>query len=631
MKINEPIESKRRLSIGAEVVASHGVHFRVWAPKQSAVDVVIGARGEKKFPLQSEKNGYFSGLVAEARAGDLYRFRLNGGDFPDPASRFQPEGPFGPSQVIDNNHFKWKNNDWRGVKLRGQVIYELHVGTFTREGNWAAAIEKLPQLAEVGITVIEVMPVADFPGKFGWGYDGVNMFAPTRLYGSPDDFRQFIDTAHGLKMGVILDVVYNHIGPDGNFLKEFSDSYFSKKHITEWGEAINFDGEDAGPVREFFSQNARYWMDEYRLDGLRLDATQQIFDSSPRHILAEVNEQARLGAGDRDIFIVAENERQEARLARSVEKNGYGLDGIWNDDFHHSARVALTARREAYYTDYNGTAQELLSAIKWGFIYQGQRYKWQKARRGHAALDLLPEQFITFLENHDQVSNSAFGLRPGRISSAARLRALTGLWLLSPGTPMFFQGQEFASTTPFHYFADHNPELAILVRNGRAEFMKQFPSTALADVQAQLSDPALQKTFEECKLDWEERERHRKVLQMHSDLLKLRRTDPAFSAQSRQSFDGAILSTNALLLRFFQPGADRLLIVNLGGPLHFDPAPEPLLAPLEGTNWGILWSSESLGYGGAGMPEPDTEENWRIPGEAAVLLGPITPVEKPVW
>ena len=517
------------------------------------------------------------------------------------------------------------------MTLPGQVIYEMHIGTFTTEGTWAAAIEKLPQLAEMGISVLEIMPLADFPGKFGWGYDGVNMFAPTRLYGSPDDFRSFVDAAHGLNVGVILDVVYNHLGPDGNYLPQFSESYFSRSYKCDWGESLNFDDPFAGPVREFYVTNAAYWIDEFRLDGLRLDATQQIFDSSPQHILAEISQSARAAAGERQIILVAENERQEARLVRPLDKKGFGLDGLWNDDFHHSARVALTARNEAYYTDYLGTPQEMLSAVKWGFLYQGQRYKWQKARRGHAALDLRPEQFITFIENHDQVANTAQGERLGRMSSAARYRAMTAFLLLAPGTPMLFQGQEFASSRPFLFFAHHEPALARLVAKGRAEFLCQFPSLAPPEVQSALTDPADRETFERCKLNWSEWEQNEQTVKLHTDLLQLRREDPAFRAQQRHSFDGAVLSASAFVLRFFtEDGSDRLLLINLGSTVHLDPAPEPLLAPPEEMVWQTLWSSEDVQYGGSGTPPLDTEENWKIPGEAAVVLmpGPVSQEQK---
>jgi maltooligosyltrehalose trehalohydrolase len=526
--------------------------------------------------------------------------------------------------VIDPGAFRWTDDGWGGAPLKGAVLYEMHVGAFTREGTWEAAARELPELADCGITVVEVMPVAEFPGKFGWGYDGVDPFAPSRLYGSPDDFRNFVDRAHAAGLGVILDVVYNHLGPDGNYLKEFSADYFTDRYKNEWGEALNFDGDNSGPVREFFLANAAYWIDEFHLDGLRLDATQQIFDSSPENILAAIVRRVRAAARGRATLLVGENEPQQTRLVRPPERGGYGLDCLWNDDFHHSAMVALTGRKEAYYSDYLGKPQEFVSAAKWGYLYQGQRYRWQgHRRRGTPALDVEPARFVTFTQNHDQVANSGRGLRCRELTSPGRFRAVTAVLLLGPGTPMLFMGQEFAASSPFLYFADHHPELAKLVCKGRAEFLAQFRSLAVPEVQGCLPEPHRRETFERCKLDFSERARHRKVYDLHRDLLKLRREDPAFRAQAPRGVDGAVLGEEALVLRFFvEEGEDRLLVVNLGRDLHLDPAPEPLLAPPEGKAWAILWSSEDPRYGGTGTAPLDTEENWLIPGEAAVVLAP---------
>jgi maltooligosyltrehalose trehalohydrolase len=621
----------RRLPVGAEVLAEGGVHFRVWAPGRRRVDVVLenesGDQQTRSVKLEPEGDGFFSGHAAEATVGSLYRYRLDGRSelFPDPTSRFQPQGPHGPSQVIDPEAFRWSDHAWPGTPLHGQVIYELHVGTFTKEGTWEAASGELTELAALGITVIEVMPVAEFPGRFGWGYDGVDLFAPTRLYGTPDDFRRFVDRAHAAGLGVILDVVYNHIGPDGNYLKQFAADYFTDRYKNEWGEALNFDGPNSGPVREFFLANAAYWVDEFHIDGLRLDATQQIFDNSPEHILAAISRLVREAARGRATLIVAENETQHTRLVRPVEEGGYGIDGLWNDDFHHSAFVALTGHNEAYYTDYLGSSQELLSAIKWGFLYQGQRYSWQKKRRGTPALDQPPARFITFIENHDQVANSGRGQRCHQLTSPGRYKAMTALLLLAPGTPMLFQGQEFASSSPFLFFADHNAELAKLVRRGRAQFLSQFRSLALPEMQACLPDPADPRTFERCKLDWSERQTHAEIYALHRDLLRLRREDSVFRAQRQRGVDGAVLGPQTFVLRFFaEDGDDRLLFVNLGRDLHLDPAPEPLLAPPEARSWDVLWSSEDIPYGGCGTAPLDTEENWRLPGEAAVALWPQT-------
>jgi maltooligosyltrehalose trehalohydrolase len=626
------VQLTRRLPVGAEVVPGRGVHFRIWAPARRSVQVVLegGAGAGKEVRLAPESGGYFSGFCEPAAAGTQYRFRLDGAPplFPDPVSRFQPQGPHGPSQVIDPGAFTWGDRAWRGCDVDGQIIYEMHIGTFTKDGTWSAAARELPALAELGLTVLEIMPVADFPGRFGWGYDGVNLFAPTRLYGAPDDFRRFVDAAHALEMGVILDVVYNHVGPDGNYFKEFAPAYFTDRYKNDWGEALNFDGADSGPVREFFIGNAGYWIDEFHLDGLRLDATQQIFDSSAENVMTAIGRRVREAAQGRGTIIVAENEPQHVKLVRDVKQGGYGLDMLWNDDYHHSAMTVLSGHNEAYYTDYPGTPQEFISAAKWGYLYQGQRYKWQKGRRGTPTFGLSPTAFVNFLQNHDQVANSGTGQRCHELTSPGRLRALTALTILMPGTPMLFQGQEFAASSPFFYFADHNRELAPLVRKGRSEFLSQFPTLATPDMQKQLADPAQAATFEACKLDFSERERHAAIYALHRDLIQLRRRDPVLRSPRRGQYDGAVLGAEAFLLRFYGGAEpDRLLVVNLGRDLHLDPAPEPLLAPPEDARWRILWSSEAPRYGGTGTPEPDSDENWRLPGHAAVLLVP-NPREK---
>ncbi|MEO8800282.1 MAG: malto-oligosyltrehalose trehalohydrolase, partial [Polyangiaceae bacterium] len=556
----------RRFAQGAEV-REDGTHFRVWAPSRSKVELLIEGAEGRVVPLEKQDLGYFAVFVPNVGAGARYRFRLDGRDsFPDPASRFQPDGPHGPSEVVDPGTYAWTDAAWKGAPLADQILYELHVGTFTDEGTWAAATEDLNALVELGVTMLEIMPIAEFPGKFGWGYDGVDWFAPAHIYGSPDDLRRFIDRAHALGLGVILDVVYNHIGPNGNYLTQFSPSYFTHEHATDWGDAINYDGTDAHGVRSLASDNAAYWVKEFHFDGLRLDATQNIYDSSKRHILIELSTAARLAAPGRTLVFVAENESQEAKLVRPQERGGYGLDGLWNDDFHHASVVVLAGHSEAYYTDYQGTVQELISALKYGYLYQGQRYAWQKARRGSASFDLPRSAFVTFLENHDQVSNSGDGARLYTKSSPARWRAMTALMLLGPGTPMLFQGQEFGSAAPFLYFADHEPGLAKMVREGRAKFLAQFPSLATPEAQNRLDDPGDPKTFERCRLDRSERKSHQKVLEMHKSLIALRKSDDRLTAADR--FDGAVLGPSAMVLRWF--GGDRgdlLAVMNIGADL----------------------------------------------------------------
>ena len=610
----------RRLPIGAEVQPQGGVHFRVWAP--AAREVAVEFDGGRSYPLLPEQDGYFCGLVEDAGAGARYRFHLDGREptLPDPASRFQPDGPHGSSEVIDPAAFAWTDHDWRGIPQEQLVIYELHPGTFTPEGTWAAAAEHLPELADIGITCIEVMPVADFPGRFGWGYDGVDLFAPARLYGRPDDLRRFVDRAHALGLAVILDVVYNHLGPDGNYLGAFSSSYVTDRHATEWGAALNFDGPDSGPVREFFTANAGYWIDEYHFDGLRLDATHRIYDDSDDHILAAIARRVRQAARGRLIFIAAENETQIARLVRPPEVGGYGLNAIWNDDFHHAARVALTGRSEAYYSDFRGRANEFVALAKHGFLFQGQYSASFAEPRGTPAGDLPSTSFVIYLQNHDQIAHSATGERGHQLASPGCWRAMTAYLLLSPGVPLLFQGQEFSASSPFLYFVDHKEELAPLIKQGRAEFLANFPSLAEADMQSRLADPGDPATFRRCVLDHRERERNGAAVALHRDLLALRRD---LFCDGRPKIDGAPLGDDAWVLRYFGNDAkDWLLIVNLGRDQVLPTIAEPLLAPVEGRSWNLRWSSQDPRYGGIGTPEPIVDGAWRIAGQTAMVLVP---------
>jgi maltooligosyltrehalose trehalohydrolase len=630
----------RRLPVGAEVIARggrRGVEFRVWAPGRGRVEVLLprpgaGPESSRAVPLEPQAGDHWAAFVEGAAAGDRYWYRVDGRQpVPDPASRFQPEGPHGPSEVIDSTTFAWTDGDWRGPNPDRPAMYEMHVGAYTAEGTYAAARAHLADLADLGIGVIELLPLAEFPGRFGWGYDGVDLFAPTRLYGAPDDLRGFVDAAHAVGIGVILDVVYNHIGPDGCYLGEFCDTWFSRRHHSDWGETPNFDDAGSEGVREFVISNARYWIDEIHMDGLRLDATQQIYDLSEDHVLAALTRAAREAAGERRIVVVAENEPQDTRLVRPASQGGFGVDALWNDDLHHSAMVAMTGRREAYYIDYRGAPQEFVSAARHGFLFQGQRYSRQNHRRGTPALDLAPSRFVAFLQNHDQVANSLRGERMTSLGSPAQIRALTAYVLVGPPTPLLFMGQEWAASSPFLYFADHTPDLARQVRDGRRKFLTQFPSLAAPGVLALMPDPADPATFEASRLDHAERDEpaHAAWLALHRDLLRLRREVPVFASPQRGDVDGAVLGDDSFVLRFFshdgRRGAsaeERLLIVNLGPRQELEPAPEPLLAPPVGSQWRLILSTEDPRYGGSGTPEPETDGGWILPAEAAVVLAP---------
>lgn len=611
---------KRSMPVGAEILSGGGVHLRVWAPKARQVFLQIQSSQVK---LEQESDGYFSVFAGDFAVGARYGLVLDGKGviYADPASRSQPDGPHGLSAIVDPAKFAWTDQGWKGVRLPGQIIYELHVGTFTKEGTWRAAIDKLPLLADVGISLIEMMPVAAFAGRFGWGYDGVCWFAPTSLYGSPDDLRAFIDRAHALGLGVILDVVYNHFGPEGNYLPCFSDTYSTEKYPNEWGQALNFDGAHAGPVREYVKENAAYWIREFHFDGLRLDATQQIFDDSREHIVAELTRYARAAAGRREIVIIAENETQDSQLIRPATKGGFGLNGIWNDDFHHSSHVTLTGHNEAYYSDYTGSSRELAAAVKYGFLYQGQRSTWQSKCRGKPSLDIPAHQRINFLENHDQIANSGAGRRLVQLTDVSRLRAATALLLLAPGTPMLFQGQEWCSTRSFLFFADLNDDLKGPVAKGRREFLSQFPSLESVE----LALPHQQDTFAGSKLDWEERDHNVQWLRLHRDLIALKKNDLVISKEGADGLNTATLSEEAFLIRYRSPrGDDRLLVVNFGRDFSPRIFPEPLLAPPDRKSWRQIWSSEDPLYGGGGIRKlEDADGVWHLPGHAAALLSAI--------
>jgi maltooligosyltrehalose trehalohydrolase len=628
----------RRRSWGAEL-DQHGVaRFRVFAPGRRGVEVVVGeGAGTRATPLAPEgETGVWSGAMPDLQPGALYRYRLAGEDqaLADPASRFQPQGVFGPSELVDPS-FGWTDADFRGLTRHGRVLYELHVGTFTPEGTWDAAREHLPDLARLGVTVVELMPVGEFAGARGWGYDGVFWFAPMHRYGRPDDMRRFVDDAHRLGLGVILDVVYNHLGAVGSVLQRYSPDYVSSVR-TEWGDALNFDQGTAPPMRSLVVENVAYWVDEFHVDGFRFDATQAIFDTTHPHIVAEATAMARATAGKKKLYVIAENEPQDARLARPASEGGHGLDAMLNDDFHHASLVAMTGHREGYFSDYAGRARELVACVRHGFLFQGQRYRWQKKNRGTPTRGLPPRAFVHFLENHDQVANYGLGEHLWTRVGPGTLRALTALLLLAPETPLLFQGQEWSAKARFAYFVDLEPPLSGLVKSGRADFLQQFPRYATPDARDRFPDPGAPDTFAACLLDWDERDEplHARALALHRDLLELRREDPTLRREGEDGVvvDGAALSDDALVLRYFgveRSGTeDRMLLVNLGVDVEPTSLAEPLIAPPQGTEWRIAWSSDDPRYGGTGVRGPRPGHDIFLPGRAAVLLAP-GPMEAP--
>ncbi|MET3925593.1 alpha-amylase family glycosyl hydrolase [Devosia sp. 2618] len=603
-------------SLGA-VPDAAGTRFTLWALGRSSASVKIDGQGT--FALSAVGDGYFTGHVPNVRPGARYTFSIDGGQFyPDLASRCQPNGNDGASMVTDSA-FPWTDALWPGVQCPNQVIYELHIGAFTSEGTWQSAKSRLAALHDLGVTVLQIMPVATFKGRFGWGYDTTLPYAPFAPYGSPDDMRAFIDAAHALGIGVILDVVYNHVGL-GDHYHAYSDHYFTTRYENEWGASFNFDGEGSRAVRDFIVGNAVYWVRDFHLDGLRIDAAQAMFDASDDHIIAEISRSIRAAAGSRQLYLVVENQPQEHRMIDSPERGGYGLDAMYSDDFQHAVRVAITGHNDFYYRDYLGSPQELVSAIKYGFLYQGQRSDMRDKAYGTDNLDTAPEHFVHFLENHDQVANSARGFRLAALTSPARVRAVTALLLLGPQTPCLFQGQEFGTTNPFLYFFGLDGDDAKAVAEGRRHSLTNFPSVADPAMQLLLPDPAATETFKLSKLDWSAQ--NKAVLALHRDLLRLRRTDPAFSQTTDRRIDGAVIGDAALLIRYLTPApaGHRLLLVNLGRDLQIGVVAEPLLAPPRGHKWSPVWSSEHPDYDGAGRRPFDPAQFWILPGDTALLL-----------
>lgn len=509
-------------------VEKDGVRFRLWAPAASCVDVALVEQGGMRFlPMQSKDHGWFEVLAPGIGAGALYRFRINGESMvPDPASRFQPEDVFGPSRVVDTQAFQWDNPGWKGRPWTETVLYELHVGAFTPEGTYDGVRTRLNYLKELGVTAIELMPLADFPGQRNWGYDGVLPFAPDSTYGSPKELKWLIDEAHGLGMMVFLDVVYNHFGPEGNFLHLYAPDFFTEAHQTPWGAAIDF---SMPQVREFFIANALYWLDAYRFDGLRLDAVHAIRDDSATHILKELVQRVRQALPeDRHVHLVLENDANQARfLERDQSAVPLLYAAQWNDDIHHACHVLATDERHGYYEDYADAPLERLGrCLAQGFAYQGEPSAHRGgAARGEPSAHLPPEAFVAFLQNHDQIGNRTFGERLSLLASPEKRRALPAIILLSPQIPMLFMGEEWGARHPFPFFCDFHGDLADAVREGRRREFAAFPEFADPVQRDRIPDPNGPETFKSAVLKWDEpaKPKYAEWLKLYRGLLALRR------------------------------------------------------------------------------------------------------------
>jgi len=601
------------MPFGAQLTRSGAVRFRLWAPAARQVDVLL-EEGARCIPMTALAGGWFELTSHEAHAGSHYRYRIDAADaVPDPASRYNPLDVHGPSEVIDPESFEWPDRSWCARPWHEAVIYELHVGTFSPEGTFAGVTERLDHLVKLGVTVIELMPLAAFPGERGWGYDGVLPFAPHASYGTPAELKSLIAAAHGCGLAVMLDVVYNHFGPQGNHLHRYAPQFFTARHATPWGPAINFDGTGSRTVRDFFVHNVLYWLEEYHLDGLRLDAVQAIRDASELHILTELAQAARSGPGkERPIYLVLENGANQARWLGAAATPGK-YDAQWNDDVHHSVHVLLTGESDGYYQDYPPprTAAMLCRALAEGFSFQGEASRYYRRAHGEPSGHLPPTAFINFLQNHDQIGNRARGERLSALVGEEALRAAAALVLLAPSPPMLFMGEEWAAAVPFLYFCDLEPGLGGSVCAGRARELAHFMRSSVACVRTLMPDPTEQVTCEAARLDWNElaAPEHARALDHHQRLLAIRRRDiiPLIPEIVRSSFQEGVGGAFAVAWQLRGEARVLHLIANLGddpasmpgraaGRLIFTTHPNVrgVLARNDLAPWSVLWLLERV-------------------------------------
>ena len=575
--------------------------FRVWAPDAQQVDLVLVDGRSAMEPLPG---GWWRRGVAAAGHGTRYAFAVDGGEArPDPRSPSQPDGVHGMSEVVDHARYEWHDDRWRGVSLRGAALYELHVGTFSPEGTFAGVVARLPHLVDLGVDAIELMPVAEFPGRRGWGYDGVDLFAPHHAYGGPDGLKRLVDSSHGAGLGVVLDVVYNHVGPSGNYLREFGP-YLTDRHVTSWGDAVNVDGRGSDEVRRFVVDNALMWLGDYHCDGLRLDAVHAIVDESAVPVVAQLADEvgalaARVG---RPLCIVAESDRNEPRLVRPRAAGGHGLDAAWADDWHHALHTVLTGETAGYYEDF-GTVDHLAKALRQAWVYDGVWSPHRKRIHGQSPAGLAGDQFVVCTQNHDHIGNRAAGDRLAALTTTGRLKVAAALLLTGPFTPLLFQGEEWAASTPFQYFTDHDdPALGRAVSEGRRSEFAAFGWDPAA-----VPDPQDAATYERSKLDWSEcgEAEHGEVLAWYRELLALRRRTPDLTDPRLERVEAVVETSGLVTVR----RGSLTVIANLGSSGRVLPMPTPsrLLAASDG--------AVVLADGALSVP-PDT---------AAVLSCPATP------
>jgi maltooligosyltrehalose trehalohydrolase len=574
-----------------------GTRFRLYAPDAQEVTLEIKIPGKEDLLLAMTPGaeGVFERYAEGIGPGSRYRYRVGGTLYPDPASRFQPEGVHGPSEVVDADAFAWRHSDWKGRPLEQMVIYELHVGTFTPEGTYEAVASRLKYLRDLGVNTIELMPVHDFAGERNWGYDSAALYAPSRKYGRPDDLRRLVDMAHGLGLAVILDVVYNHLGPDGAYLAAFDRTLLNHNSRTPWGPSLNLDGQRSRPVREFLIQNALYWQREFRVDGFRLDATHALQDASETHFLEELGTRLREAAGERQCILIAEDGRNLNHLLQSRGDGGYGLDGEWCMDLHHQYHRSLTDERHVYYAGFRASAHDLAVALKQGWVFTGQVDPYVQEARGTDPAGIPPWRFVSYLQSHDEIGNRPLGDRIHAIAGLPAYRAAMALLLSSPQTPMLFMGDEWGASTPFLFFTDHKPAIGSKVAHGRQEFFSNWAGFNGDGGRERLPDPQSPKTFEASRLDWSELERdpHLSTLRYVRRLLAMRAAEPALRS-GIDPFDVHPVGRRAVAMMRRALGARPITVIASLTEAVTVMVPAPLIG--RSSKWQMLFTSEDVDF-----------------------------------
>lgn len=603
--------SERKEPLGATLLDSNTASFLVWAPHAEQVEIRLSEHPERRILMRAKPCGYFHEVVEGISPGTLYRYRLDDDKVrPDPASRHQPQGVHGPSQVV-TNQFEWNDTIWRGLPLEKYVLYELHVGTFTPQGTLDAIIPRIPLLKYLGVTAIELMPVAQFPGNRNWGYDGVYPYAVQASYGGPVALKKLVNACHEHGIAMVLDVVYNHLGPEGNYLADFGP-YFTDRYKTPWGQAINFDGAASDEVRRYFIENALQWVSDFHIDALRLDAVHAIVDPSARTFLGELAEKVHEAGRnlDRSVYLIPESNRNDARLVSPPELGGFGYDAVWNDDFHHSLHVLLTREQSGYYVDFDGI-EDLAVCYREGFLYSGQYSKYRQRHHGNSSKQIPAKRFVAYAQNHDQVGNRNMGDRLSKTATFEQLKLATGVVHLSPYIPLMFMGEEYAESSPFLYFVSHGDSALIeAVRRGRREEFAQFSWTQ------DIADPQSEDTFLRSKLNWELRTegQHRILWLFYQELLRLRRDIPALARLDKNTMEITSFRDEKILMIKRWDGSSRVMAA-----FHFSKESRQLTLPIQPGPWQKQLDSADERWAGKGSLAPANLESNR---EMRLTFGP---------